>query len=430
MKYASVLLAVGCLLSAVHAQWLETTVPVGDYPTLLCYNSRENKVYCAYLEGDSVTVIDGATNQVIAEIAVGPEVTGLCYNPAANKVYCSYWNDGVVTVMCGDGDTVIAQVPVQVCRGPMCCDSAGNKVYCAGDTGDVTVICGAGDSVLRVIHASGEAMSMAYGPDHRKAYAGFDYYDQQDTVFVIDCVTDSIVAAVPVYDGPGNLFYNPVSGCVLCPAGYQTALTVIDCATNQAESTDIPYGLGPMCCVPAENKIFSLSWQRVVVLDATSHTVVDSLDPDDSYIALLYDPVGSKVLCASLDSNRVAVLDPATNHVLKTIAVGSMPRALCHNPVQNRVYVANTEGASVSVIRDSMPAAMHEGPGPQAGSRKPAATVLSGASGVRLFASSVVFDAMGRRVMDPRSGVFFVRERSAASGEPSAVSVRKVVITR
>jgi hypothetical protein len=38
---------------------------------------------------------------------------------------------------------------------------------------------------------------------------------------------------------------------------------------------------------------------------------------------------------------------------------------------------------------------------------------------------SVVFDAMGRRVLNPRSGVYFVR---AVSGKPSAVSCHKVVI--
>jgi hypothetical protein len=56
-------------------------------------------------------------------------------------------------------------------------------------------------------------------------------------------------------------------------------------------------------------------------------------------------------------------------------------------------------------------------------------TILSGASGVKRLASSVLFDAMGRRVADPRSGIYFVRsEPSAESRGPSAVT--KVVITR
>jgi len=60
MKYASVLLAVGCLLSAVKAQWLETTIqlPSGSGPHALCYNPQNNKVYCANLDSDDVSVID------------------------------------------------------------------------------------------------------------------------------------------------------------------------------------------------------------------------------------------------------------------------------------------------------------------------------------------------------------------------------------
>ena len=65
---------------------------------------------------------------------------------------------------------------------------------------------------------------------------------------------------------------------------------------------------------------------------------------------------------------------------------------------------------------------------PQAPSRKPAATILSGASGVKRLASSVIFDAMGRRVVNPRSGVFFIRGEEQGTGD--AGRTRKVVIQR
>jgi len=73
-----------------------------------------------------------------------------------------------------------------------------------------------------------------------------------------------------------------------------------------------------------------------------------------------------------------------------------------------------------------------ESPKPQVPGHEPAATVMTEASGVERLASGVVFDAMGRRVLNPRSGVFFVKEAQAqaqaTSGKPSAVT--KVVITR
>ena len=51
MKFASVLLAVGCLLSAVHATWLETTIFLPDSfsglmnPRMVEYNSTNNTIY-------------------------------------------------------------------------------------------------------------------------------------------------------------------------------------------------------------------------------------------------------------------------------------------------------------------------------------------------------------------------------------------------
>lgn len=60
---------------------------------------------------------------------------------------------------------------------------------------------------------------------------------------------------------------------------------------------------------------------------------------------------------------------------------------------------------------------------PQAPGRKPKPAVMR-----RLPQGAAAFDATGRRVLEPRSGILFVRE--AVSGGRSAVDVRKVVVTR
>jgi len=56
-----------------------------------------------------------------------------------------------------------------------------------------------------------------------------------------------------------------------------------------------------------------------------------------------------------------------------------------------------------------------EDPKPQSPGRKLTATVLSGSSGVRQFASCVAFDVMGRRVLHPRPGIYFLRTTSTAT---------------
>jgi hypothetical protein len=48
----------------------------------------------------------------------------------------------------------------------------------------------------------------------------------------------------------------------------------------------------------------------------------------------------------------------------------------------------------------------------------------------RLPPGAVAFDATGRRVLNPKSGILFVQERSAVGGGRTAVHVRKVVLQR
>jgi hypothetical protein len=63
-----------------------------------------------------------------------------------------------------------------------------------------------------------------------------------------------------------------------------------------------------------------------------------------------------------------------------------------------------------------------EGVKAQTPSRKPAPTVTR-----RLPAGAVVFDPMGRRVLQPKLGIYFVRD---AQAQAQAQAIRKIVITR
>jgi YVTN family beta-propeller protein len=306
-------------------------------------------VYVANHNSNTVAVIDGAGDSIVAAVAVGNGPRALCYCPTHNKVYCANSSDSSVTVIDGDGDSVVTTVLVR--HGPcaLCYNPTYDKVYCADSgSGKVSVISGADDSVVATVAT-----------------------------------------------GPWSLCYNP---------------------TN--------------------NKVYGTLWgpNQVAVIDGTTNLIIATVQlMRDEPMACLYDPLDNKVYVAcrgDMGSGQgVSVIDGASNDTIRTIATDYGSWDLCLNPVQNRVYVANRDNPTISVIRDSM-SGIAESPKPQALSRKLAATVLSGASGVGRLASCVVFDAMGRRVANPRSGICFVREQSAVGGKPSAVAVRKVVIQR
>jgi YVTN family beta-propeller protein len=107
------------------------TVAAGAGPRALCYNPTNNKVYCANSSSDNVTVIDGATNGVIATVAADDRPRVLCYNPSNNKVYSANWGSDNVTVIDGATNGVITTIPVG--REPIdfCHNPAQNRVYVA-----------------------------------------------------------------------------------------------------------------------------------------------------------------------------------------------------------------------------------------------------------------------------------------------------------
>jgi len=100
-KSLSLLITVLCsfLPAPLYCQWLEETIPVGDNPRPLVYNSTNNKVCCAKAESNSVTVIDGATDTVITTITVGGGPCTFAWNPIQNRVYVANYLSFTVSVI-------------------------------------------------------------------------------------------------------------------------------------------------------------------------------------------------------------------------------------------------------------------------------------------------------------------------------------------
>jgi len=90
--------------------------------------------------------------------------------------------------------------------------------------------------------------------------------------------------------------------------------------------------------------------------------------------------------------------------------------------------IAFSDAQGVWLARGVDVVGMEDSPKPQAPSCKPKPTILSG-SMVRSLEPEVLFDAAGRRVRNPRSGVYFICE-GAGRREQGGVRVRKVVVQR
>jgi YVTN family beta-propeller protein len=80
----------------------------------LCWNSLDDKIYCACVNDSSnVTVIDGSSNEVVATIDDGGYAPfAFCHDSLNNKIYCANEGSGTVSVIGGTNDSLIKIIDV------------------------------------------------------------------------------------------------------------------------------------------------------------------------------------------------------------------------------------------------------------------------------------------------------------------------------
>jgi YVTN family beta-propeller protein len=137
----STISVIDCDNSQVIATMNDSLGFVGD----LCCNTQNNKVYCCD-HANTVNVIDGDSNRVIARVEVGNYAWALCYNPASNKVFCANGDtNGTVSVIDGTTNEVVATVDVGQLPSAIADVPNENRIYVANyGSSTISVLCGSG----------------------------------------------------------------------------------------------------------------------------------------------------------------------------------------------------------------------------------------------------------------------------------------------
>jgi YVTN family beta-propeller protein len=83
------------------------TVPMGRIPSAVAVNTASNMVYVVNHGDDSVTVVDGAKNTVVATLQTGKRPQGIAVDPGRNLVYVANKLGDTVTVINGGTNRVL-----------------------------------------------------------------------------------------------------------------------------------------------------------------------------------------------------------------------------------------------------------------------------------------------------------------------------------
>ncbi|MGY5129361.1 IPT/TIG domain-containing protein, partial [Streptomyces nigrescens] len=172
------------------------TLPAGISPVAVAV-APNGKVYVANNGSNDVTVIDSATDTVLATLPAGISPSAVAIAPNG-RVYVANASSDNVTVIDSATDTVLAALPASTSPSAVAV-AANGKVYIANSgSNDITVIDSATNAVVATLPAGTTPSAVAVAPNGRVYVAN----NGSNNVTVIDSATDTVLATLAAGSGP------------------------------------------------------------------------------------------------------------------------------------------------------------------------------------------------------------------------------------
>jgi YVTN family beta-propeller protein len=282
------------------------------------------------VSGD-LTVVDPATNTVVATIPLGKRPRGIRAAPDRSAVYIALSGSPISPPgvdestlpppdRSADGIGVV-ELPAlelaKILRGPSdpeqtSVNREGTQLYIANeDTGKASVLEIATGKTVAEFDVGGEPEGVTTSADGKFVYVTSE---EDNQVSVVDTATNTLVKQFGVGARPRDSAFSPDSS---------------------------------RAYVTAENG------GTVSVVDTSSHTVIDTIrltGPNVRPMAVVVSPDGQRVFVSTGRGGTVAVIDAATRKVVGSVAVGARPWGIALSPDGSRLYTANGPSNDVSVV--------------------------------------------------------------------------------
>ena len=203
------------------------------------------KVYVAGIFSNSVSVINTASDNISATVALAPGSGPLdiALTPDGTKAYVTRHFDNKASVIRTSDDTQVAEMNVG--GAPRGVATNGAYAYVAdGGSNSVSVINTATNAVSTLSPVATFPYAIATSPDGTRVYATLQ---SSDEVKVIDTATNSVVGTpIAVGDQPSGLAVSPDGDQVYVTNFTGDSVTVIDAATSAVLTTvALPNGSRP-----------------------------------------------------------------------------------------------------------------------------------------------------------------------------------------
>lgn len=306
---------------SVRADVNLTSIAVGSTPLDVAVSPFNDRVYVTNNGSSTVSVINTASNTVIATVPVAAgSITNLAVSPDNSKVYVVSQNTNTIQIISTSSLTVTGSIAVGTTPIDVAFDTSGRAYVTNYTSQSVTVITVATNSVLTTITGLHE------GP---RGIVAVNLPGGGTRVYIAHAGPSN--SEVSYFTAPsGTVNYIPVSG-------------------NPFFVAARPDGTKVYASLSTANQTASISTSTNSVL-----TYIADFGGWPFGIAVAATPTGNRVFVADSNGNgfgyAVTRIDSASDTALGQLFVGNKPKGVAASPNGTRVYVAASGSNKVYVI--------------------------------------------------------------------------------
>jgi YVTN family beta-propeller protein len=293
-------------------------------------------VYASNEDGRTLSVIDAATDSVVATIDVGMRPRGVKVSPDGRTVYVAL-------------------------SGSPKCPPAMPDAECAKKVADrsqdgVAVVDVATRTTTKVLPAGIDPETFDVSADGRTLFVS---NEDAATLSLVDVASGRIKGTVKTGREPEGVTIAPDGRTVWVTGETDHDVTVVDVASGKSIAQIDTRGQRPRAVgfLPDGSKAYVTNEQSgtVAVIDPSSHTVRASipLPANSKPMGIAVSRDGSRVYVSTGRGGTVVVIDPVRDSVMTTVHVGRRPWGIALSADGARLYTANGPGNDVSVVNTS-----------------------------------------------------------------------------
>jgi large repetitive protein len=290
--------------SGLSASYIAT----GQREFTVAVDATTNMVYLGGYGTDVLSVVNGATNELVTSFQLGGDVAGIAVDAPDDLIYATVVSDSFtgIDVISGASNTITSTFSQPEGSSPdgIAVDPSTGTLY-ESISGGVDILDAATGAVRAVVtlHSGARPASIAFDSSSDVAWV----VDQSGYVDAISGATDALQFSVPLpMAGAGFLAVDDVTNTVYVP--YQ-GINVVNGADGTLTNIAVPGTTYAVAVNPADGNVYASGSTGTSLISGS--TIVDTIGTRGSSVA--FDPANGDLYEAGDDgADGASAIEPAT----------------------------------------------------------------------------------------------------------------------